>query len=46
MRRLFAALAVALLLAGFGAFHAVTPSASLQASASPNVPCNGTPSSC
>lgn len=48
LRRLLAAAVLALVLAGFGAFHsAASPShASLYAGGGPNLLCNGTPSAC
>ena len=47
MRRLFALLAVALLLAGFGAVRTVAPHASASyASGGPNVVCNGSLGPC
>ncbi|HEX6796679.1 MAG TPA: hypothetical protein VF116_03065 [Ktedonobacterales bacterium] len=46
LRRLFALLAVALLLAGFGAVRATTPRAASYIAGGPNVVCGGTPLPC
>lgn len=46
LRRLFALLAVALLLAGFGAVRTAAPHAAAYAGGGPNVVCSGTPLPC